>query len=788
MRTRSIVAQGLCTALIATGITLSVGGIITGRQVPLTDDVGIERTASSLLVQRNPISNASSQSVSVSKKFWPSGSAEAVVVEVRDTFAIATAGPLARFKGLPLLIVDRDAPADVKAELIRLKASNAILIGPAFSPKALLRSEINSVVASQSWTSAPGPDEQDSPVASMFPGPVDEIFLTDALDQVDLVTASSASAFQKSPLFTVGTSLSLWEKGELQRLKPKRALFVGSSTAVAQTVAAVEALGIPVLSISGDTAVARNETVVRSLQGRNFNSMSLFVGSTTASFEALAASFEASQESSIPQFAANPGSLSGYVKEQASSWGPEMKSATLIGPTTGLTDTYKSQLQASVASPRSVVPAFHVTGTSTNADGTGTIKLSAQPNAVRYTLTDLMGTKLYDGATPTYPVPADGTTFKAVAFNITGTKIAERDVRVAVNPDDVSHKTKLAATSDATTTNLNWSEGSVALRPRQITRHEMVRDAQGQLAVTGTVRIGSTCATSFTDASRPAGKEVIYEVSQYGTADKNICSSATSQTSVREAQIDLTALRVPASGSTAAAITQAAPVVDAPTPTTAERSLMDLHSRSAAQGVATESTSLPWTFRYQTFIPERLIRPVPWDSQVFDGNNRGFGAWIEPFKTRADVTFYFDSSRQISTMWFGKAVGVTTEYSCPGTTFNNCSYVKQAQASTDGIKWFDTRAVWSRRVARLESDVALPIRPHGVLWGLSPAPGISHTMDILYWPNGFSVSGVHDGAPAHELWGGWVPGEYIPIMTHDRQCDFGMGLAGFCSVSFNIKV
>jgi hypothetical protein len=61
-------------------------------------------------------------------------------------------------------------------------------------------------------------------------------------------------------------------------------------------------------------------------------------------------------------------------------------------------------------------------------------------------------------------------------------------------------------------------------------------------------------------------------------------------------------------------------------------------------------------------------------------------------------------------------------------------------------------------------------------------------MDILYWPNGFTVSGVHDGAPAHEIWGGWVPGEYIPFMTHDRQCDFGQGLAGFCSVGFNIKV
>jgi len=495
-------------------------------------------------------------------------------------------------------------------------------------------------------------------------------------------------------------------------------------------------------------------------------------------------------ESNIPQFPASQTTLSGPIREQAVSWGPELKSATIIGPATGVTDTYKSQLQTAVATLRAVAPSFHVLGTGTNADGSGWIDLSAQPGAVRYTLTDLAGTQVYNGASPRLPIPSDGTTFKAVAFNSTGGKLSERDVRVAINPGEAGNKTKVAATSDASTTHLNWSEGATTLRSRQITRHEMVRNAQGQLTITGSVRLGTTCGSSFTDAARPATKEIIYEVSQHGTNATNICSATTPQTKVREPKVDLTALRVPAAPAAASTFRlESTSPSEAPTPTTTELSLMQHQAKATEQTFGTQSsTSLPWTFRYQTFIPEPLIRPLPWDNQVFDGNNRSFGAWREPFKTRADVTFYFDERRQISTMYFGKATGVTTEYSCPGGTFNNCSTVRQAQAGTEGIKWFDKRYPGTARVARVEHDVAIPIQPHGVLWGLVPVPGISYTMDILYWPNGFSVTGVHEGAPAHEIWGGWVPGEYIPIMTHDRQCDFGVGLAGFCSVGFNIKV
>ncbi|MDF2051904.1 hypothetical protein P2Q66_18340 [Arthrobacter sp. Cr_A7] len=322
-----------------------------------------------------------------------------------------------------------------------------------------------------------------------------------------------------------------------------------------------------------------------------------------------------------------------------------------------------------------------------------------------------------------------------------------------------------------------------------MTRHEMVRDAQGQLAIAGTTQLGGTCATSFTDASRPSGKEVIYEVSQYGTNTGNFCSVATPATSIREPQVDLTALRIPAVSSTATIQSESATSPGAPTPTMAEKSLMALKAKSASGGISTESFGTSaWTFRYQTFIADRYARPAWYDTQTFGGDNRGFGAWHDSFRTRADMTFYFDSRYSIQSMHFGKATGITKEYHCTLHSFNNCSYVKQAQESTDGIRIMDKRAYGSYRVARIEHDSAIPIRPHGAMWGVTPTPGITYTMDVLYWPNGFSVTGFHDGAPSHELWGGWVPGEYIPIMTHNRACDFGLGLGGFCRVNFNIKI
>jgi hypothetical protein len=343
---KCITVQTLVSALAAAGFAVS--SLVSPVAAHAANEVALQQTSSTVQVQHNLMVSSSAHSISISKTFWPTTSAKAVVVESTDSFAIAAAGPLARSNNVPLLLIDGSAPNPVKDELRRLAASSVILVGAGFNPKTLLRQEINSVVPTQNWVSGAGPQEYDGVVASMFAGTIEEVFLTDATDTVDLVTASAASSFQRSPIFTVGTTLSLTDKGELQRLKPKRAFYVGSGTAASQTVAAIEALGIPVIPVEGATATVRNETVVKTLQAKNLDGRTLTVASQAAPNAALASSFGTAMDSGIPQFPASQTALSGTIREQAISWGLELKSATIVGPATGVTDTFKSQLQAAV--------------------------------------------------------------------------------------------------------------------------------------------------------------------------------------------------------------------------------------------------------------------------------------------------------------------------------------------------------------------------------------------------------------------------------------------------------
>ncbi|MBL0706924.1 hypothetical protein, partial [Sinomonas cellulolyticus] len=113
--------------------------------------------------------------------------------------------------------------------------------------------------------------------------------------------------------------------------------------------------------------------------------------------------------------------------------------------------------------------------------------------------------------------------------------------------------------------------------------------------------------------------------------------------------------------------------------------------------------------------------------------------------------------------------------------------LRQGRASDSGI-YMTGAAIRNVHVAHIHHEAALPFRPHGYGWGLVDAPGISYEVDYKYGAYGFTISGIHDGAPSHEIWGGYVPGEYYPFLKDNRRCDFGFGLAGLCMVWFNVKV
>ncbi|MEZ2373327.1 hypothetical protein [Arthrobacter sp. RCC_34] len=753
-------------------------------------------------VSREAMANPTTYSIQFSSARWATGAPKVFVVDSADAISSAVATPAAASQNVPLLLVDTSAPQPVLDEIRRLGAQEAIMVGPSFSPKSIVRQQINSVTATQQWITGAGPLEIDVPLSTSFSAPVDELYITDGGQTADLVTAASASAYQKSPLLTIGATLDSFEESALARLKPKRIVFVGNAPAVSAALSKVEALGYPTISVEGTGPVERNQNVVDILRGKNIDTRKFRISVPQAATAAIPAIYEGAVSGTIIRFASSGSALSGPIGVEASSWGSEGKDGRVIATSSAIGDSFMSQLESALTKARPSKPGFQVLGSSTGADGVRSVEMSPYVGASLYRIFDLSGAKVGESTTPSFKLPATETTFSAKAYGSTGTLLATRDLRIVIEDQDQAKPTIAAViSSDAQISVVNWKKQVTDTRPRTIVRSEVVRTPEGTLTFQGATRIGMTCNSEYVDNSRPAGKEVIYEVLQDGTESTNICATANPDRGNRETEIKLTSARVPASATQlsltkpfAASLGQASPESNSPTPTIAEQALIDSRQQSSAGAGATPmarnvaaASPLPWTFRYQTFIRDRYIRPADWDTQVFDGNDRMFGAWREPYKTRADVTYYFDQNWRIVNRTYNKSVGVTKEYHCSQGSFNDCRFVKQAQASADGIRMREYN-LWGAQITNIDHDVALPIKPHGFGWGLIEAPGISYAANYRYGVGGFHLSGWHDGAPDHEIWGGYVPGEYIPFMLDARNCDFGRGLAGFCNVRFDIKV
>ncbi len=751
--------------------------------------------------------NPSAYSVQIAKNKWPTGASKVFIADAHDTIAIAVAAPAALNQNAPLLLVEPSAPALVLEVIAQLRAREAVLVGPGFSPKSGIRQQINGVTALQQWISGPGPLELDVPISTMFSAPVDELYITDAGHTADLVTASSASSFQKSPLFTIADSLGSWEESELARLKPKRIVFVGNAAAASAALSRVEALGYPTMAVEGASPVERNLKVVNLLRGKNVDTRKFRISVPEEAAAAAPAAYEAALSGTLVRFTDSGASFSGHLADEANAWGIEALDGKIFGASTAIPNTFLASLENAITRQRAPKTSFQVVGSSTGTDAQHTLEMSPYPGAARYRLFDLSGALSTESTTPIFKLPSGQTTFSAKAYNPIGALLAQRDVRVVVADEEKPTATVSAViTSDTEVSIVNWKQQAADARPRTVVRSELVRDSDGRLAMKGRAQIGTTCSTEYIDRGRPVGTEVIYEISQDGTPERNICSTSTPDHSQREESITLSSARVPATNmlslaqpslsttfGTARTNQNVLRPPNAPTPTIAEQALISSRRPPATAGTpqqiraAASPAPLPWTFRYQTFIPDLYIRPANWDTQVFDGNNRGFGAWLSPYKTRTDVTYYFDQNWRVQSYSFRKFVGITTEYHCSKNTFADCRFVKQAQASDSGIS-MTASALRGIHVGFINHEVALPIKPHSFIWGLISPPAITYGVHYKYGPGGFTLSGVHDGAPAHEIWGGYVPGEYIPFMLHDRRCGFGNGLLGLCSVGFTIKV
>lgn len=601
--------------------------------------------------------DASAYSIGLAMSTWPKGAQKVFVAAATDTISIGVTIPAAKSQNAPLLLVDPAAPDQVLAAIGKLGAQDAVLVGPGFSPKNALRQQINAITTTQQWIGGAGPLEVDVPLSSMFAAPTEEAVVTDARSTADLVTSSSAAALEGAPLLTVGPSLDTWEESELARLKPKRVVFVGDAVATSAALSKLESLGYPTFSVEGADPVTRNQKVADLLRGRNLDTRRFHVSVPQAAAAAVPAAYKAALEGSIVRFAGSGTSLTGELADEAAAWGIESTNGTVIGTAAAVADSFLADLEKAMTKPRAPKPDFQALGSSTSG-GVHTLEMSTQPGAALYRLFDLSGTRVSEASAPVFVLPDGQSTFSAKAYSATGALLAERDVRVVIADEEKSTANVASViTSDGQASVVNWKQHADDTRPRTVIRSEIVRATDGTLAVQGQTLIGMTCGTEYVDSSRPAGREVAYEVSQDGTDVGNICTSTEPNHSELREEITLTSARVPAIQSTAPAkasllgslsmaSTSPSTSPDAPTPTLVEQAFMDSRqqaaSPSAGSGMtpmtAQSASPLPWTFRYQTFIADQYVRPADWDTQVFDGNNRGFGAWIDRYKTPTSPT------------------------------------------------------------------------------------------------------------------------------------------------------
>ena len=129
-------------------------------------------------------------------------------------------------------------------------------------------------------------------------------------------------------------------------------------------------------------------------------------------------------------------------------------------------------------------------------------------------------------------------------------------------------------------------------------------------------------------------------------------------------------------------------------------------------------------------------------------------------------------------------MGDTVRYDCPTNSFNGCTETGRKNAGTGGIG--NSTSNGYLNLVQINHNVKLPFGVNGLpAW---VTPGITYVTNIHYTPRGFQVVGTRDGVPAHQLSGGYIPGNWMPIFSHPLQCGFGDGLMGFCNVGFNVKV
>ncbi len=695
--------------------------------------------------------------------------------------------------------------AETYAALDVLKPKKALLIGPDWSPKHPIYSGVVQRVPVIERVNGYGPLGLSQEVATKFVSAGDTAVLAES-GGTDMVTAASVASVLNTPLMLTEpgwSGLADDTVSELKRLGTKRVHQVGTvpNAELEPLAKALTAASIDLSSVTGETALQRNFSASLLLESMNIDSSKVYVGSSVNHTTALNGLLAVARDGAFMHLADGPDALSADLRGLVTAWGPETKNIVLVGGTAQLSASFENTIKSALR-PRTTKPQFAVLNFARTTRGTTTISLTPQIGATTYSVYDLEGKQVATGTQPTFELPALTTTFKIQAKNGTNV-VAERDVRISEGNESTGQAERVATSAFNGSTTLNWSEAARAgARPHKVFRTSVTRASDGTLQQTPQQLIGITCQAEFTDASPKNTAQNVYSVETVGSPTANACGPSRT-IAVDGLQKTMTGLNIP-TGLPAATGQAMAQIqigtgeqnaftlgVSAPraTPTLGEAALLRSHENAQESNVASSGVSssainpvLPWSFRYRMFLSDKRIRPVPWNPQVMAGDGRGFSAWAGTHRTQVDTTFSFDSNWQATGASFKKHVGQSIEYNCSWTDmYNDCSETGRRTASSAGIHTMyqsrtSTQPFPYARVSHSVGD-PFPVKGLSSWWGDVYAPPIKYVAQYNYLHNGFWLSGALACAPEQEIWGGYVPGEWQPILLYRPICPLAVGAA-----------
>lgn len=158
-----------------------------------------------------------------------------------------------------------------------------------------------------------------------------------------------------------------------------------------------------------------------------------------------------------------------------------------------------------------------------------------------------------------------------------------------------------------------------------------------------------------------------------------------------------------------------------------------------ARAITAPKPDRRWSFIYTTFLADKWVRNPNLFSEYawFRGDDRGYAADSNAYRTKANVAVCFCSAGQ--SVELIRLVGTTRVYN------KNKQFLEKKSASANGIELYPIDTDSESRIAfRLKHAVGNPF---------ASGMDIDYEVNAEFYSNGiYKLSGVHDGAPHHEIY------------------------------------